>query len=109
MIDGQQRLTTIYLIYRFKNSESFGFIDEPRFTLYYETRDRSEDFLKSIDESRKDENNDYWFLCSIYHFLFGLSLRDGVINAMAIIPTIKTSMNPTNPRSTAPLLSQVLQ
>ncbi len=66
LIDGQQRLTTIYLIYRFMNNESFGFIDEPRFTLSYETRDRSEDFLKSIDESRKDENIDYWFICNAY-------------------------------------------
>lgn len=66
LIDGQQRLTTIYLIYRFMNEESFGFIDEPRFTLTYETRDRSEEFLKSIDESRKDENIDFWFLCSAY-------------------------------------------
>ncbi len=56
LIDGQQRLTTIYLIYRFMNEESFGFIDEPKFTLSYETRERSEDFLKTIDESRKEEN-----------------------------------------------------
>lgn len=66
LIDGQQRLTTIYLIYRFMNEESFGFIDEPRFTLSYETRDKSEDFLKSIDESRKNENIDFWFLCAAY-------------------------------------------
>jgi len=66
LIDGQQRLTTIYLIYRFMNSESFGFIDEPRFTLSYQTRDRSEDFLKAIDESRNDENIDYWFICNAY-------------------------------------------
>ena len=66
LIDGQQRLTTIYLIYRFMNEESFGFIDEPRFTLSYETREQSEDFLKSIDLSRKDENIDFWFLCAAY-------------------------------------------
>lgn len=66
LIDGQQRLTTIYLIYRFMNEKSFGFIDEPRFTLSYETREKSEDFLKSIDESRKEENIDFWFLCAAY-------------------------------------------
>lgn len=66
MIDGQQRLTTIYLIYRFMNEESSGFIDEPRFTLSYATREKSEDFLKSIDESRKEENIDFWFFCSAY-------------------------------------------
>lgn len=66
LIDGQQRLTTIYLIYRFMSEESFGFIDEPRFTLSYETREKSEEFLKSIDESRKEENIDFWFLCAVY-------------------------------------------
>lgn len=66
LIDGQQRLTTIYLIYRFMNDASFGFIDEPRFSLTYNTRDKSEDFLKSIDMSRKEENIDFWFICNAY-------------------------------------------
>ena len=48
------------------NEESSGFIDEPRFTLSYATREKSEDFLKSIDESRKEENIDFWFFCSAY-------------------------------------------
>lgn len=66
LIDGQQRLTTIYLIYRFMHEESFGFIDEPRFNLSYETREKSEDFLKLMDESRKEENIDFWFFCTAY-------------------------------------------
>lgn len=74
LIDGQQRLTTIYLIYHFMNKESsrfideesFARIDEPKFTLSYETREKSEDFLKSIDESRKEENIDFWFFCTAY-------------------------------------------
>lgn len=66
LIDGQQRLTTIYLIYRFMHEESFGFIDEPRVNLSYETREKSEDFLKLMDESRKEENIDFWFLCTAY-------------------------------------------
>lgn len=66
LIDGQQRLTTIYLIYLFMNKESNGFMDEPKFTIFYETRKKSEDFLKSIDESRKEENIDFWFLCAAY-------------------------------------------
>jgi hypothetical protein len=66
LIDGQQRLSTIYLIYRFMHKERGGFIDEPRFSLSYETREKTEDFLKSIDESRKEENIDFWFLCTAY-------------------------------------------
>ena len=66
LIDGQQRLTTIYLIYRYMNEVSFGFIDEPRFTLSYKTREKSEKFLKTIDESCKDDNIDFWHICSAY-------------------------------------------
>ena len=66
LIDGQQRLTTIYLIYRFMHAESGGFIDEPKFTLSYATREKSADFLQSMDASRKEENIDFWFLYSAY-------------------------------------------
>lgn len=66
LIDGQQRLTTIYLIYHFMNEESFGFIDAPKFTLTYETREKSEAFLEAIDLSRREENIDFWFLCAAY-------------------------------------------
>ena len=66
VIDGQQRLTTIYLIYRYMNRASKGFITEPRFSLSYDIRDKSEEFLKSIDESRKEEYIDFWFICTAY-------------------------------------------
>ena len=66
VIDGQQRLTTIYLIYRYMNQASNGFFTEPRFTLSYDIRDKSEEFLKSIDESRKEEYIDFWFICNAY-------------------------------------------
>lgn len=66
LIDGQQRLTTLYLIYRYMHNSSGGFLDEPKFSLKYETREKSEDFLTSIDLSRKDENIDFWFICNAY-------------------------------------------
>lgn len=66
LIDGQQRLTTIYLIYKYMHEESFGFIDEPKFSLSYETRDKSEVFLQTLDMSRQDENIDFWFICNAY-------------------------------------------
>lgn len=66
VIDGQQRLTTLYLIYKYMNEASFGFIDEPRFTLSYGTRVRSEDFLRNIDLERKEENIDFWFIGNAY-------------------------------------------
>lgn len=66
LIDGQQRLTTIYLIYRYMNNASGGFIDEPQFSLYYETRKKSASFLQSVDMARKEENIDFWFICNAY-------------------------------------------
>lgn len=71
LIDGQQRLTTIYLIYKYMNDASMGFIDDPKFTLSYQTRDKSEEFLQSIDFSKKEDNIDFWFICNTYE-----SIRD---------------------------------
>ncbi len=66
LIDGQQRLTTLYLIYKFMNLRSGGFIEEPKFTLQYQTRTKSEQFLKQMDLSLKEENVDFWFICNAY-------------------------------------------
>ena len=66
LIDGQQRLTTLFLIYKYMNISSSGFLDEPKFTLIYETREKSEEFLATLDRSKKEENIDYWFMCDAY-------------------------------------------
>ena len=50
----------------FANVRTGYFNIEPRFSLSYETREKSEDFLKSIDETHKDDNIDFWFLCAAY-------------------------------------------
>ena len=65
LIDGQQRLTTLYLIYRYMKDVN-PFFDEPAFNLVYETRDNSQEFLKSVDLSRRDENIDFWFIANAY-------------------------------------------
>lgn len=66
LIDGQQRLTTLFLIYKYMHISSSGFLDEPKFSLIYDTREKSEEFLASIDRSKKEENIDYWFMCDAY-------------------------------------------
>lgn len=66
LIDGQQRLTTLYLIYKYMHDVSGGFLDEPKFELIYETRTKSKDFLAAIDMSRREENIDFWFICNAY-------------------------------------------
>ena len=65
LIDGQQRLTTLYLIYRYMKNVN-PFFSDPAFNLIYETREHSEDFLRSIDLNRREENIDFWFIANAY-------------------------------------------
>ena len=66
LIDGQQRLTTLYLVYRYMKKVNPVFYSEPTFSLEYQTRDKSADFLRTIDMSRRDENIDFWFIANAY-------------------------------------------
>jgi hypothetical protein len=66
LIDGQQRLTTLYLIYKYMHQKSNGFIKAPHFVLSYKTREITEDFLSNIDLSRKEEDIDLWFICKAF-------------------------------------------
>lgn len=65
LIDGQQRLTTIYLIYKYINEKN-SFYPAPAFTLSYGTRNETEEFLKNIEPSRQEENIDFWFISNAY-------------------------------------------
>ena len=51
VIDGQQRLTTIYLILKVLEKG-------PGFTLEYETREKSQEFLKEIGDESENESKD---------------------------------------------------
>lgn len=66
LIDGQQRLTTLYLIYLYMHNKIGVLFKPPKFSLTYETREKSEEFLKNIDLDKKSENIDYWFICEAY-------------------------------------------
>lgn len=62
LIDGQQRLTTIYLILKY--IQNFLPLNEINFSIYYETRVNSKTFLESIDFVNLDipiENIDEYF------------------------------------------------
>jgi hypothetical protein len=56
VIDGQQRLTTIFIIL----SE---LKEKVVYSLEYETRNDSKGFLENIDENKKDGNIDYFHIC----------------------------------------------
>ena len=64
LIDGQQRLTTLFLIYRYMNEFSRGFIAPPTFSLDYETRPDSKDFLSNINVDLRDKNIDFFFIAN---------------------------------------------
>lgn len=67
VIDGQQRLTTIYLILHYLNQI---YTEENRsklFDLNYQTRSNSSDFLKQlVKDVRSDENIDFYFISGAY-------------------------------------------
>ena len=66
LIDGQQRLTTLYLIYKYMKNVN-PFFNEPAFTLSYQTRDQSEEFLKTLDMTKQDviTSQSYDTLCKV--------------------------------------------
>ncbi len=66
LIDGQQRLTTLYLIYVYMNKASNGFMSEPKFSLSYETRDESATFLRNPDEAKQNNNIDFFYIYNAY-------------------------------------------
>lgn len=67
LIDGQQRLTTLFLIYKYMQIRSGGFlIENPRFSLSYETRAGSADFLNNLDLARREESSDFYFIANAY-------------------------------------------
>lgn len=64
LIDGQQRLTTIYLI--FKALKKFIPYVVPNFNLTFEVRTRSAEYLDTIDEASSEDNIDFYFIKKAY-------------------------------------------
>lgn len=59
VVDGQQRLTTIFLILSVLEMQDL-------YEIEYQTRDASKDFLKKINENRKDDNIDFFHMHLVY-------------------------------------------
>lgn len=57
VIDGQQRLTTIYLILHYLNQDYVEKRREKLFEISYQTRLKSIDFLKNLEEDTFDDSN----------------------------------------------------
>lgn len=72
LVDGQQRLTTIYMIL----SHFKLYMDDSRyesFKIEYETREDSKDFLKNIQEryktNEKELNIDFYYMSKAYEYI----------------------------------------
>jgi uncharacterized protein with ParB-like and HNH nuclease domain len=67
VIDGQQRLTSIYLILNYLNQVYTIENRQKLFELHYETRENSAEFLKNLEKSVvKDENIDFYYISKSY-------------------------------------------
>lgn len=76
LIDGQQRLTTLYLVLRYIR-ENVLTSAEPGFSLEYETRTDSATYLDELDDSRRDENIDFFHIASVYDAISAWFERHG--------------------------------
>ena len=70
LVDGQQRLTTLYLILQFIER---NYLPAARagYSLEYETRPDSADYLRTLDPSLANENIDFFHIFSAYQVIEG--------------------------------------
>lgn len=61
LIDGQQRLTTIYII--------LSYLKKKRFQIEYETRKQSREFLENLNGEIDDTNIDFFHISSAFGFV----------------------------------------
>lgn len=65
LIDGQQRLTTIYILLKYLKNEYKPKL-KVNYTLSYETREDSASFLDNMDETKANDNIDFYFMYEAY-------------------------------------------
>lgn len=66
VVDGQQRLTTIYILLTYLK-DLLPHFDGVRFRLTFATRgETNEAFLANIDQSRDEENADFYHICQAF-------------------------------------------
>jgi hypothetical protein len=65
LVDGQQRLTTLYLIFLYMQRERLQNAG-PTYSITYETRPNSEAYLQELDPDRSKTNIDFFHLYAAY-------------------------------------------
>lgn len=69
LVDGQQRLTTIFLILSYFNSRFSEDFRKEIFSIEYQTRVGSKEYLTSLAEAEKEENIDYFHIYESYEVI----------------------------------------
>ena len=85
LIDGQQRLTSLFIILKYMKRRHPDLVETIDFSLEYETRPHSGAFLNDIELSQKNTNIDYYFICQAYETVenwFGDKVRSGQKHAV---------------------------
>lgn len=70
LIDGQQRLTTIFLILQYLKPV-LDIVGKGSYSIRYKTRKDSEHFLQNINLNLEDDNIDYYHFCQAYKTIEG--------------------------------------
>jgi len=65
------------------------FFSEPAFSISYETREQSADFLKTVDLSKQEDNIDFWFIANAYITIQKWFEQDMQIRVMHIFEYFK--------------------
>lgn len=90
VIDGQQRLTTIYIILTYLK-DVVKMLEKGKFNLSYETRPDSEIYLNNIDATKANENVDYYHIYEAYKAVAEWFLdKDGILK-MNMVSTLTAS------------------
>ena len=66
LIDGQQRLTTLYLIVKYLRDSNWLPRAKVNYSLTYETRENSREYLDSLDPDLRHSNIDFHYIYSAY-------------------------------------------
>ncbi|MEG1137730.1 MAG: DUF262 domain-containing protein [Lachnospiraceae bacterium] len=93
VIDGQQRLTTLYLILN-QQREALKLLypNMDLFKLSYQSRQNSQDYLTNIDESKKNDNIDYYHMFNAFQYIKNFldkEFDDGKIDFIQKIINVK--------------------
>lgn len=65
LVDGQQRLTTLYLLFRYLEREHLR-TAAPHYSITYETRPGSKEYLERLDPTDADTNIDFFHMYRAY-------------------------------------------